>query len=68
MTGLTSPPRRVIKKLWGCFYKVSTPASAALRRGDVAPRSLVPGYRPQLATRGDRARAVAAAMVTWQQG
>ncbi len=39
-------------------------APGALRRGDVALWCLAPGYRPQLATRGDRARAVAAAMVT----
>jgi transposase-like protein len=39
-------------------------AVQALRRGDVALRCLVPGYRPQSATRGDRARAVAAAMAT----
>jgi hypothetical protein len=43
-------------------------ALQALRRGDVALRCLVPGYRPQLATRGDRARAVAAAMVTLAAG
>jgi hypothetical protein len=43
-------------------------AVQALRRGDVALRCLVPGYRPQLATRGDRARAVAAAMVTLAAG
>ena len=40
----------------------------ALRRGDVALCCLVPGYRPQLATRGDHARAVAAAMVTLAAG
>ena len=34
---------------------------------DVALRCLVPGYRPQLATRGDHARAVAA-MVTLAAG
>jgi hypothetical protein len=36
----------------------------ALRRGDVALRCLGPGYRSQLATRGDRTGAIAAAMVT----
>ena len=40
----------------------------ALRRGDVALCCLVPGYRPQLATRGDHARAVAAAMATLAAG
>ncbi|MEO8745077.1 MAG: DDE-type integrase/transposase/recombinase [Candidatus Dormiibacterota bacterium] len=40
----------------------------ALRRGDVALRCLVPDYRPQLATRGDHARAVAAAMGTLAAG
>ncbi|HUZ88947.1 MAG TPA: hypothetical protein VMU49_03865 [Candidatus Acidoferrales bacterium] len=40
----------------------------ALRRGDVRLRCLVPGYQPRLATRGDRARAVAAAMVTLAAG
>jgi transposase-like protein len=40
----------------------------ALRRGDVALRRLVPGYRPPLATRGDRGPAVAAAMVTLAAG
>ena len=43
-------------------------ALQALRRGDVALRSLVPGYRPRLATRSDHARAVAAAMVTLAAG
>ncbi len=43
-------------------------AVQALRRGDVALRCLVPGYRPQLAIRGDHARAVAAAMVTLAAG
>ena len=43
-------------------------AVQALRRGDVALRCLVPGYRPQLATRGDHARAVATAMVTLAAG
>jgi hypothetical protein len=43
-------------------------AVQALRRGDVTLRCLVPGYRPQLATRGDHARAVAAAMVTLAAG
>ena len=43
-------------------------AVQALRRGDVALRCLVPGYRPQLATHGDHARAVAAAMVTLAAG
>ena len=38
-------------------------AVRALRRGDVVLRCLVPGYRPRLATRGDHARAVAAAML-----
>jgi hypothetical protein len=37
-------------------------AVQALRRGVVALRCLVPAYRRQLATRGDRARAVPAAM------
>jgi len=36
----------------------------ALRRGDVGLRWLVPGYRPQSPTRGDRTRAVSAAMAT----
>ena len=40
----------------------------ALRRGDVGLRCLVPGYRPQSATRGDRTRAVAAAMATLAAG
>jgi hypothetical protein len=40
----------------------------ALRRGDVAMWCLAPGYRPQLATCGDRARALAAAMVTLAAG
>ena len=40
----------------------------ALRRGYIVLRSLVPGYRPRLATRGDHARAVAAAMVTLAAG
>jgi hypothetical protein len=35
---------------------------------DVGLRWLVPGYRPQLATRGDRTRAVAAAMATLAAG
>jgi transposase-like protein len=43
-------------------------AVQALRRGDVALRCLVPGYRPQLATHGDHARAVTAAMVTLAAG
>ena len=43
-------------------------AVQALRRGDVPLRCLVSGYRPQLATPGDRARAVAAAMVTLAAG
>ena len=43
-------------------------AVQALRRGDVRLRCLVPGYQPRLATRGDRARAVAAAMVTLAAG
>jgi transposase-like protein len=43
-------------------------AVQALRRGDVPLRCLVSGYRPQLATRGDRTRAVAAAMVTLAAG
>ncbi len=43
-------------------------AVQALRRGDVPLRCLVSGYRPQLATRGDRAPAVAAAMVTLAAG
>jgi IS6 family transposase len=43
-------------------------AVQALRRGDVALRCLVPGYQPQLATCGDLARAVAAAMVTLAAG
>ncbi len=34
-------------------------AVQALRRGDIALQCLVPGYRPQFATRGDNARAVA---------
>ena len=40
-------------------------AVQALRRGDVSLRCLVPGYRSKLAH--SAARAVAAAMVTWQQ-
>jgi hypothetical protein len=44
-------------------------AVQALRRGDVALRCLVPGYRPQLATRADHARAVVrVAMVTLAAG
>jgi hypothetical protein len=43
-------------------------AMHALRRGDVGLRWLVPGYRPHLATRGDRTRAVAAAMATLAAG
>jgi transposase-like protein len=39
-------------------------AMHALLRGEVGLRWLVPGYPPQLATRGDRTRAVAAAMAT----
>jgi hypothetical protein len=43
-------------------------AGQALRLGDVALRCLVPDQRPQLAGRGDRARAVVAAMVTLAAG
>ena len=43
-------------------------AVQALRRGDVALRCLVPGYRSNLATRGDHTRAVAAAMVILAAG
>jgi transposase, IS6 family len=43
-------------------------AMHALRRGDVGLRWLVPGYRPQSATRGDSTRAVAAAMATLAAG
>ena len=35
---------------------------------DVGLRWLVPGYRPQLATRGDHTRAVAVAMATLASG
>ena len=40
----------------------------ALRRGDVGLRWLVPGYRPQWATRGDHTRAIAVAMATLASG
>ncbi|HEY8796986.1 MAG TPA: DDE-type integrase/transposase/recombinase, partial [Candidatus Dormibacteraeota bacterium] len=43
-------------------------AMHALRRGDVGLRWLVPGYRPQWATRGDHTRAVAVAMATLASG
>jgi transposase-like protein len=43
-------------------------AMHALRRRDVGLRWLVPDYRPQLATRGDRTRAVAAAMASLAAG
>jgi len=46
------------------FFEGFEAVQAALRRGDIALRCLLPGYRPQLATRGDHARAVATAMVT----